>query len=174
MGVFYRIGCDNEPIRDSLTDSQYQALMDKYYQPYHQALNDIAQTTYQHHGELMVVDCHSFPADQLAYEGDKRLKRPDICLGINDIQASSTLIDFWQTACDKHGYSFGVNQPFAGALIPSTVTGLPNILGFMIEVNRSTYLDVFAMAPRYTRMKQFLDENLSACFDQRSRLFNGA
>lgn len=118
----------------------------------------------QSHGKLMLIDCHSYPVTKLPYEGDKLKKRPDICLGVNDIHASQDLIDFWRSACSKWNLSFAVNEPFSGVLVPKALERHPKVLAFMIEINKNTYLMDGRLQPSYLYIKSFLDTQLSLCF----------
>lgn len=172
MGVFYSRGCSKELLRSALSENAYAQLIERYYRPYHEALSQMSYQAYQHFGELVIVDCHSYPEQKLDYEITHNTKRPDICLGVNDMSASANLIRFWEKECLQWGFSFEVNEPFGGALIPGSINGKPRVLGFMIELNRRTYLDQFRVSSNYLKIKTFLSQTIKACFHKRRDLYH--
>ena len=86
---------------------------------------------------VVVVDCHSFSAEQVDME-DHHL--PDICIGYNydSSRLPDEIVDGIAKIFNLYGFSVAANYPYGNAI---KVTDTPNVFSVMIEVNKRVYLD---------------------------------
>ena len=143
MGAVYRVTSGLTPLRHRPVDGEREALMRDYYHPHHARLEAAVSAAIDLHGRCLVLDCHSFPSQALPYEfADARAKRPDICIGTDTFHTRDELGDAFMAAFQHAGWSVELNQPFAGALVPSSRYGKDRrVQGVMVEVNRKLYLN---------------------------------
>src|SRR5690554_1338985 len=141
MGVIYTRTSHNEVLRNPPSVEERQALIDGFYQPHHQQLTNAVQSMLNHRGQALVIDCHSFPSQPLPYEVDNNPSRADICIGTDEFHTSSGLCDLAVSLFERQGFVVAVNQPFAGALVPSEFyRANSKVAAIMIEVNRGLYM----------------------------------
>src|SRR5690554_5653842 len=119
MGVIYTRTSHNEILRNPRSVEERKARIEKFYQPHHQQLANAVQSILNHKGQALGIDCHSFPAQTLPYEDEQGASRADICIGTDEFHTSSGLRDLAVSLFERQGFVVAVNQPFAGALVPS-------------------------------------------------------
>jgi N-formylglutamate amidohydrolase len=140
MGVIYTQRHDLGPLRTRPTPSEREALLDRYYRPHHEALEDTVSAALAAHNQCLVIDCHSFPGTPLPYETDSA--RPDICIGTDEFHTPHALRDAAVSAFESAGLEVAVDRPFAGALTPASRYKKDHrVSAVMIEVNRRLYMD---------------------------------
>ena len=140
MGVVYKKTADGNRLRKNITDLEKQSLIDKYYIPHHDKLNELAENALNE-GEVQIIDCHSFPSKPLKYEFNQELNRPDICIGTNNLDKDKMLVEYLKRHIELKGYSVDINKPFSGSILPSKHMDNDRISSIMIEVNRKIYLN---------------------------------
>lgn len=141
MGVIYTRTSHNEVLRTPPSVEERQDLIDGFYQPHHQQLTNAVQSMLNHRGQALVIDCHSFPSQPLPYEVDNNQSRADICIGTDEFHTSPELRDLAVSLFERQGFVVAVNQPFAGALVPSEFYRVNSkVAAIMIEVNRGLYM----------------------------------
>lgn len=88
----------------------------------------------------ILLDLHSFNPYPLACDTDKRLDRPDICLGFNDDDTKHNDTALWvlRKHFEDNGLSVNFNTPFSGSMSVKTNTKYKSL---MIEVNKKCYLN---------------------------------
>jgi N-formylglutamate deformylase len=143
MGAIYRATSSLKPLRRDLLEVEKLALMEKWYYPHHQKLEDIVTSSLEKHGKCLVIDCHSFPSEALPYEQFKSSQtRPDICIGTDTFHTNEMITNAFVKAFREKGWSVEINKPFAGALVPaSRYRKDARVKAVMIEINRKLYLD---------------------------------
>lgn len=92
MGVIYTRTADGSPLRRDLSAQERQALLDRWYWPHHQRLEQAVDQTLAEHGRCLVIDSHSFPASPLPYEPDQSPDRSEICLGSDEYHTPAELL----------------------------------------------------------------------------------
>jgi len=139
MGVLYTHSHTGRQIRiPSNPDS-----IKRYYYEHHQRLNDECATALQKTDGVLFVDIHSFADEALPYELHKDLKRPDICIGVEEYHLSKNDIDILINTIEEYGYTVAVNQPFIGCLIPGNYyLKDERVRGFMFEMNKRLLTEV--------------------------------
>ena len=142
MGAVYSVTSSLKPLRRALLDGERDGLMLAYYGPHHARLEAAVSAAIDLHGRCLVIDCHSFPSLALPYEfADPAVSRPDICIGTDAFHTSGELAIAFVAAFQREGWSVGLNQPFAGALVPGSRYGQDRrVKAVMVEINRKLYL----------------------------------
>ncbi|MDA9680047.1 N-formylglutamate amidohydrolase [Gammaproteobacteria bacterium] len=141
MGVTYTRGSKGQIIReiDKVTRGR---LIEDYYDPHHAALENLVTQNLDEFGVSFVLDCHSFPVEPLPTDEANTLLRPDICLGFDPFHAPQELIQEIQKALESEGLNVSLNSPYSGSLVPASFYQKnPQVLGLMVEINRSLYMD---------------------------------
>ena len=136
MGAVYTLRQDGSPLK-VFSPEQREALLQRYYDPHHKALEEAVQKELDENGECLIIDCHSFPNKALPYEDrGKFYQEVDFCIGIDDFHAPEKLVlDICRFLGDD--YTVAINSPFAGSIVPSKFYQKDNrVKSLMIEVNR--------------------------------------
>jgi N-formylglutamate amidohydrolase len=81
MGALYLNGHDLRPIRSAPSDEERNEILSRYYDPHHDQLTRLVDEAINEHGRALIIDCHSFPKERLAYEDLSSHDRPEICIG---------------------------------------------------------------------------------------------
>ena len=160
MGVIYTHGTGGQRIRRDITVQEREALLHEFYRPYHQALTDNVTRIVDSFGRCVLIDCHSYPEKVLPYELYGDTPRPDVVLGDDSIHTPVWMRDEVQRLVTQAGYSFGLNRPFAGTIVPLSMYGDARVSSFMLEINRATYMNeaTTARSEGFTRMRALIRE----------------
>ena len=142
MGAVYNVTSQLEPLRRTLSATERDALLQRYYRPHHDRLEAAVTAAIERHGRCLVIDCHSFPDRAHPYEmQDASVSRPEICIGTDPFHTDPQLADAFVSAFERAGWRVGVNMPFAGALVPaSRYRSDARVSAVMVEINRRLYL----------------------------------
>jgi N-formylglutamate deformylase len=135
MGAVYTRTSDGQTLRRPDT-AREQDLIDNYFLPYANALSSLTKRLLAQHGQVLIVDVHSYPKEPLPYELHKHEQRPEICLGVDGKHSSNELVQRVMQSLDGH-FTVTINQPFRGCYIPQPHYGVSReIQGLMIELRR--------------------------------------
>ena len=142
MGAIYKSTSDLRPLRRELSDVERNSLIERYYKAHHDRLEAAVSSALESFGRCLVIDCHSFPGTALPYElADPQWDRPDVCIGTDDFHTSAELGAAFVRAFQGQGWRVSLNDPFAGALVPSSRYRIDRrVHAVMVEVNRGLYL----------------------------------
>lgn len=141
MGVVYTKTSTGGPLRKSLTSQARQSLIEKFYNPHHQALTDAVSEALSNYKRCLIIDCHSFPSKPFRYETDLS-PRPDICLGTDSFHTPVWLRDLAGELFGKAGFSVKIDSPFSGAMVPLSYYHTHGaVYSIMIEINRALYME---------------------------------
>ena len=142
MGAIYQVTHELRPLRRSLTPSEREGLLSRWYRPHHQVLSETVDKALENFGRALVIDAHSFPSKALPYETDAAAFRPDICIGADSYHTPQDVLEVLRQKFESFGFVTAVNTPFAGALVPiKHYRRDPRVNAVMIEVRRDLYLD---------------------------------
>ena len=143
MGVIYTKTHDGGRLRRHVPSGmERDDLLNRYYRPYHKAIQDEAQAMLDSFDRCFILDCHSFPSKPLPYELAQGGNRPNICLGTDPFHTPENLIETIQEFFQKHNLSTALNTPFEGTYVPLRYLGQDKrVSSLMIEVNRKLYMD---------------------------------
>lgn len=141
QGVVYVRTTDGKPLRSSDAAGR-QALIDRFFVPYHEALTALVADTLETFGRCLILDCHSFATEPLPSEKDQAPDRPDICLGTDPFHTPPALADALRAALAEEGFRVEFNRPFEGSIVPLRWYGHDRrVASVMIETRRGTYCD---------------------------------
>jgi N-formylglutamate amidohydrolase len=150
LGTVPRIVATGDEIYgDKLEFGEVAHRIERFYFPFHRALERILERTFSRFGCYLLIDCHSMPSVAAAFEADAGSWRADFVLG-----------DCFGTACAPQvtnrvedllrglGYSVRRNVPYAGGHITRFYSR--PALGrhtLQIEINRGLYMDERQVRP---------------------------
>ena len=138
MGAVYTHCSDGTPLRN-VTSIEREAILRRFYDPHHAALERLVQAELERTGRALILDGHSFHATPLPYETDAA--HPDFCIGTDDCHTPRPLAEALLGFFRSRGFSVLENAPFAGCLVPLRYYQKdPRVHSVMIEVNRGLYL----------------------------------
>ena len=142
MGVIYEQSSTGNLLRRKSSPIERQRLLVEYYRPHHARLSKAVGEALQDGEKCLVLDCHSFPATALPYELGKYLQRLEICIGTDAFHTPDWLTALAVRTFQNAGFSVAVNEPFAGALVPSAFYQTDDrVLALMVEIRRDMYVD---------------------------------
>lgn len=127
--------------------------IETYWRPYHTALQQALDETYDRFGRVYHVDCHSMPEWGDARWGDEGQRRADFIVGTRDgTTAGAAFTELVVESLRASGYTVGVNDKFKGVeLIQRYSDPSKGRESLQIEVNRGIYMDEAAI----TRSERF-------------------
>lgn len=141
MGVIYTHTSDGRPLRRKPTLEEREKLVAQFYTPHHNRLTAVTGSILKEAGQVLVVDCHSFPSLPLPYEKNQGLDRPDICLGADPFHTPLWLKELASDLFSEKGFSVKLNDPFSGSLVPNEYYQKDaRVLSLMVEVKRDLYM----------------------------------
>lgn len=143
MGVIYTKTSDGNKLRaNNPSEEERQELLNRFYRPYHKAIEDETQKLLDSFGRCLILDCHSFPSKPLPYELNQDPNRPDICLGTDPFHTPKRLIDLAESFFKEHNLATAHNMPFEGTYVPLKFLGTDKrVSSLMVEINRKLYMN---------------------------------
>ena len=137
-----RTQAQGEPIYDRrLAVVEVQARLQRYYQPYHDALHDLVAATRAAHGAVWHVNCHSWTPPDSGRDG-RPVNHVDFCLGTRDgTTCDPRFTEHIARLLRSMGYEVRVNRPFRGMEVIKR-HGRPQEgqHSVQIEINRNLYM----------------------------------
>ncbi len=126
-----------------MTMELHDLLVKKYYQPFHDSVQDLRKQLRKNHPAVYHIDLHSMPSRGTALHPDPGQDRADVV--ISDFHGQSCEPSFKEIvilAYQSAGFQVAYNWPYVGGGI-TQLYGQPNI-GFntiQVELNRGLYMD---------------------------------
>lgn len=150
LGVIPRVVAGSRAIyRGKISADDAQQRLNRYWRPYHDALQGLMDTTYSSFGEVILVDCHSMPHEAIEAHAHPNQPKPDVVLGDRyGAAAAREVVDQIEAVFVAEGFRVARNSPFAGAYIAQHY-GRPMSRKHVvqIEIDRSLYLDEARVEP---------------------------
>jgi N-formylglutamate deformylase len=141
MGVTYTRTGTGEKLRN-ITAMDKKELINEIYIPYHKEMEGRADECLKKFGRCLILDCHTFPSTVKKYDLDKRIDRPDICIGTDKFHTPKKLENDLIKVFGDAGFTVSSNRPFQGSIVPlKFYKKNRNIFSVMIEINRRMYMD---------------------------------
>lgn len=138
MGVVYTKTSDQKVLRE-ITGADRFELIERYFQPYSAALQDLVASRLEAKGKVTIIDLHSYAVDPLPYELNQQGERPAICLGVDEFHTAPELVDQAAESFAALG-SLAINTPFAGTYVPLKFYQTePRVQSIMLEIRKDTY-----------------------------------
>jgi N-formylglutamate amidohydrolase len=120
--------------------SERQDLLERFFDPYAEALADLVDARLAAHGRAVILDVHSYPRDVLPYERHAQARRPQVCLGFDPTHTPTSLRSAAAEAFAA--WELGVDEPFSGTYVPLRHYGKDRrVSSLMVEIRRDQYLD---------------------------------
>ena len=115
-GVVWRARTDGTPLlRAPLTVDQFAQRIERYYDPYHHTLRDVAAELHQEHGHVLIVAAHSMPSTGRRVFGGRHIRRADIVPGTRGRStADGRIIDVIDSHFREAGLSVKHDEPYRG------------------------------------------------------------
>jgi N-formylglutamate deformylase len=163
MGMLYTQTSTGAPLRRPLDQSEKTKLK-QLYDLHHLALTQSVERELAREGTSLIIDCHSFPSIPLPCDSSQVQPRPDICIGTDEFHTPRELLQKVIKGFERHNFSLGINEPYAGALVPMNFWGKDaRVLSIMIEINRSLYMNeaIGAKSQAFDELKNALKRVLN-------------
>ncbi len=140
--------------------------IDRYWRPYHEALEQAIETAYDRFGGVWHMNVHSMPDDSYKWLGRTEKPLADFVLGnLDGRTCGPEVMRLIDNVIQDHGFSVARNEPFKGVEIIA-VHGRPveNRHSLQIEIKRSCYADVDRYEPNdgFDKVQAALDAMLRA------------
>jgi len=166
QGAVYVQTVDGKKLRDGEDHKHREHLLNQYYWPHHNRLEELTERALLKHGRALIIDAHSFPVRPLKVDLDQSLKRPDICIGTDAGHTPGVLVQLLMEYFSAAGLSVSINQPYAGTIVPMRYFNKEfRVRSVMIEVNRQLYLqdeprDIRKKEPGFTQLQILLEKTI--------------
>lgn len=141
--LIWRLTANSRPIYDrKLPASEIKARIERYWRPYHDALDEALDSLHGHYGAVWHINCHSMHSIAGRNQVDYGQRRPDFT--ISDRLGKTCEPEFMTVVVDclrGKGYDVRVNDPYQGAEIVRRY-GRPHEArhSLQIEINRALYV----------------------------------
>ena len=149
LGTIARVVGDAAAIYDTkLSWREAEQRIQRYYFPYHAALDRLLTTTRNRFGMAMLVDCHSMPSATARISRFSG-RRPDIVLGtLYGQSCDRTYAALLERLFRDQGFRVARDKPYAGGYITHRY-GRPHeaLHAVQIEINRGLYMDENQITP---------------------------
>ena len=150
LGVIPRVVAGSRAIyRGKISGEDAQQRLNRYWRPYHKALQDLMDSTHASFGEAILIDCHSMPHEAIEAHARPNHPKPDVVLGDRfGAAAARDIVDQIEAVFVGEGFRVARNSPFAGAYIAQHYgRPLSRKHVVQIEIDRSLYLDEAKVEP---------------------------
>ncbi|MEE2720518.1 MAG: N-formylglutamate amidohydrolase [Pseudomonadota bacterium] len=144
LGTIARVVSSGQDIYPrKLTFAEAADRIDRYYRPYHKALENLIADTRRRFGYCVIVDCHSMPSIGGPLDPDAGRGRANFIIGDCFGSACAPYItDAVERTISGFGYGVARNKPFAGGFTTRHY-GQPRdgVHAVQIEINRGLYMN---------------------------------
>ena len=162
MGVLYEKSDDGSVIREVNTKLR-EDILNNYYWPHHEKLNQAVNDQLESNGKALIVDCHSFPSYPLIRDLSQEKNRPNFNIGTDSFHTPDYLIEISKEFFKKKGYTLGLDWPYSGSIVPlNHYNKTKNVNSIMLEINRALYLEEPGnkISNNYMAIKEMVTEYL--------------
>ena len=161
IGLVWRLARDGSPMYGRrLAAAEVAGRIDRWYRPYHAALDAELDRLHGTFGAVWLLDCHSMPAFGDARSDDPGRERADFVLGDRDgTTCTPEFTALVAATLAEMGYQVAVNDPYKGVEIVRR-HGRPaeRRHSLQLEVKRTLYMDEATLVPNagYARLESDL------------------
>lgn len=129
----------------SYGDEYKNNVLKEYYDSYHERLENTAKDILQRHNRCIIIDAHSFSVELVKRLGLEYEDSPDICIGFEKEFCDDVILEKIKSTFESKGLIVKYNYPYSGSIVPNSYYAKKDtrIKSFMIEVNKSVYLDKY-------------------------------
>lgn len=150
-GVVWRATTDGRPIlRRSLRYRDLLARLDRFYVPYHEALQTTLAQLKARHGHVILLAAHSMPSRGRHLHADPGSPRADVVPGTRGrTTAAASVIDLVDAHFRDAGLSIRHDDPYRGGFSTAHY-GRPQegVHAVQVELNRALYVDEATTEPK--------------------------
>lgn len=150
LGVIPRVVANGRAIYSGkLAMTEAISRVDRYWRPYHGALQSLLDEAHEMFGQAILIDCHSMPHEAMDGVARQSRARPRIVLGDRfGAACDPNVVDRVEAAFVDAGLAVTRNAPFAGAYITQAY-GRPSRRqhAIQIEIDRALYMDERRIRP---------------------------
>lgn len=162
MGLVRRLARPDEPMYDRhLSVDEVRTRIERYYDPYHEALARLLDSAYARCGRVWHINCHSMKSTGNLMNVDAGASRPDFVVSDRNGTSADPAFTRWVADCiAEMGYGVTINEPYRGAELirrfSDPATGRHSI---QIEINRRLYMNEKTMlkTPGFVALQSNLD-----------------
>lgn len=132
-----------------LSVAEVQQRIERYWRPYHAALEQAIRWSVERFGCVWHINLHSMPSDVYQRLGTPEKQLADFVLGDRDgTTCDPAFIHLIGETLQAQGYSVAYNEPYKGVALIGRI-GQPQLQwhSLQIEINRRIYLDEATRAP---------------------------
>jgi len=144
LGCIARLVANGEEIyARKLRFAEARQRIERYYRPYHAALDGLLKSTRKRFGSCLLIDCHSMPSVAGPLEHDAGGARVDFVLGDRFGKAcAGDLVEKIERLLRGLDYVVARNRPYSGGFVTQHY-GRPaeGVQVLQIEINRALYMD---------------------------------
>jgi len=144
LGSIARVVATGEEIYGhKLRFAEARDRLDRFYRPYHGALEELVHATRRRFGHCLLIDCHSMPSVGGPMERDAGDARVDVVLGDCHGRSCAPLVtSHVEGLLMRQGLRVARNTPYAGGYV-TQLYGRPaeGLHALQIEINRALYMD---------------------------------
>lgn len=175
IGLIRRLVRPGVPLYDrSLSAEEIVHRIEKYYTPYHAALETLLDEAHYNFGKVWHINCHSMPA------ASARPRQPIGLVGNQPRHCDFVLGDLDGTSGDLNftyhlrefikslGYAVTMNDPFKGVELVDRYSNPPRgRYSLQIEVNKSLFMDetTNTKSKNYDALKADIEKIIAFCAD---------
>lgn len=167
MGLIRRLCQTDMPVYGRrLTVQEVEGRIARYYHPYHQRLQGLADAAHRRFGTVVHINCHSMPAFGTGLSVDTGRPRADIVLGDRDgTTCHPDLTRLCRAVMEAKGYSVAINDPFKGVELVRR-HGHPSVgrHSLQVEINRRLYMNESTME-RLSRFDRVREDVRALCVE---------
>ena len=139
-GFYYTKTDSGLDLRTKFDNKQF--IFDEIYISHHKKLENMVRKRLSLYGRCFIIDCHSFPDKPFKTDIKQTANRPDVCIGIDNFHTPDYLINKIKDACDKFSFSYDINNPYEGTIVPLKYYKKESrVHSVMIEINRKLYIN---------------------------------
>ena len=139
-GFYYTKTDSGENLREE-NHINKEKIKNIYYNKHHSKLTYLTDLKLNEFGEVLIIDCHSFPNKPLNSDLMREKNRPDFCIGTDDYHTPDDLTDNLVKNLITKGYSVSINNPYSGTIVSfKHYKKNNNVKSIMIEINRDLYI----------------------------------
>ncbi|MFZ4064333.1 MAG: N-formylglutamate amidohydrolase [Candidatus Nanopelagicaceae bacterium] len=137
MGAVYQKTSTGENLRKP--DFANAELISKYFEPYAKAITDLVSEKLNEHGRVLLIDFHSYRAEQHVNAVNHGQARPPVCIGTDSFHTPQALIKLAQDKFAIFGETV-LDQPYAGTYVPLSFYGIESRVQSIMLENRADLL----------------------------------
>lgn len=141
MGMIYERTSHGGELKREIHANEREILA-QYHQAHHSHLSTMVSNELESKGNVLIIDCHSFPGIPLPCDEDQSTSRPGICIGTDSFHTPDSLVEAVERIVSSLEYTYKINQPYIGSIVPIDFYHKNSqVMSIMIEVNRSLYMN---------------------------------